>query len=406
MISRLSQKVEPFIGRRVQLSPVQRGRYSATIGETTPFLHKLCAGDLELLKKRITFSIENPHDDGRSIVIPLQNPIEIDGKPIASLRLKGVFPRVGSNKMVEKYTEGFGFPTRLFDISANIISSRTGRDDLEYSAKGTMSYQRVEKETATALILGPQRTDPLLAFGLYDDLNFNGLPPGFVIYGLERGREDVRVRVHLYETVEHSGVIPPKADDLAKSTGKLLREAHENNILHRSSHLGNFGLFNQGEARIVDFDAGEKLSNIAKESRLTHLYLDVARTIYDFMDHIIYPEKFDDDYSDIPIYLTPLVPFFLWGYFRGDMSLPVVKGLEQFIDKMEYSWNLKETFVVLPSIRNGMIAVPGTPTPIDAFVKLWTTPVGTKTDMDDFKTNPFFVLLRGALASLPFCGQA
>jgi hypothetical protein len=401
MISRLCGKIENITQRRVDLHRIQRGvfRYSVNVGEAAPFLNKLSSADLELFKRRATFSIDNPNQGQRSVIVPLQNPIQLGDVAINALRLKGAFPRTQAENstIVEAYSEGIGFCRRLFDREGSTISMRTERGAEEFSGKGTMNYRSLENEVETALILGTEITDPLLGFGIFDELTFCDQPVGLAIYGMQR-TDDIRYLHRISKIVEEEHSIMEETGN-SERIGKLLRLTHEDRkIIHSMPHLENFATSPGDRMVMADLDHSKRSLSLPKEVRATHMFTDLSRTINDYMREWRVEVVYDGESEIVDFYLTRLLPHFLWGYFAGDTSIPFVRDVERCLNDRD-DRSLFEVFGVLPKFGPGFAQPILHPTLIDPIVDVHGSPVGTKVDLESY-SNPYFMAFYSALKAL------
>ena len=334
-------------------------RYAVELTEIRSFLNRLSASDRDLFTKRATFSIKSCDQDERTVIIPLQSPLEIEGKTIYALRLKGVYPQAKEG-LVLPYKEGNGFVSYLLPVTGkDIISSTTERTD--FSAQGSMNLKRLKSEVLTALELGPNRTDMLLGFGTYEDLQYNGQPVGFSVYGMER-KDDVRVLTYLKtkygERMSHDreerprwAIIPPTSTILAQNTGRLLREMHEIGLIHGYPHLGNYGILDPQQCRLLDLDTAVRMSTIPAEQRAAFIYLDLARVINDFMKDKYSILSKEEDHSIPNACFMPLLPHFLYGYFKGTQAQAFLKGIMRFVENNSFDSSLRaELFTMFGSL--------------------------------------------------------
>lgn len=350
-MNQLCHTAQKLLKRQLTGTAIARGeyRYAVRLNETHKFLNKLEEDDLACLKKYLTYSFDQVNLDVRSVVIGLKRPVSIAGRMILALRLKGIYPRVSKENKVEAYTMGNGYAGRVIEVSEGArLSARMSQGMSEVSPRGTMSLERLTREVEVALKLGPETTDLLLGFGHFEELRYNGQEVGFVVYGIER-QEDIRLITGWKGRIAKTGLLP-KANHLAVHTGQLLRSMHDRSLAHRYPHLGNYAALNNMEARLLDLDTAIDLGQTAEVARPAILYLDLARTIND------YQKVFDFKHPryrsmDREVRLTPLLPHFLWGYFKGDRSLSFVSDLAELIDKPEYE--LVAHFGELPRFSEG-----------------------------------------------------
>lgn len=349
MLTELYGAVQRITKRPIAHHNISGGgfRFPARITEVFHFLTKLSPHDLDIFKQRATFSIENPNQDERSTVIPLENPIEIEGRTILALRLKGIFPRTAENGQVQAYKEGKGFVEKILKVvGKDLICSDPKKSSVEYSAQGSMRFTKLKTEVETALQLGGELTDFLLGFGIFEGLEFDGQPIGFAIYGMER-KEDLRVQRYFHRRIKETGSLD-NLQELASSVGKVLRKIHQQNLVHRYPHLGNFGLSLPNHCRVLDLDTTFALSSVPAEWRPALLYLDLSRTINDLMRSIRYEDIYDGEAEIADVFLTPLIPFFLHGYFVGDAGLLLSDQIARFILPGAPAEDLFRTFGYCP----------------------------------------------------------
>jgi len=396
-VAQLCQKVANLVGRHPRLQNVNRGQYRHAIqlAQITPFLNSLSANDRSVLNLVATATHDKVKPDHRSQIIPLEQPIQSEGREILSLRLKGVYPRVTEDGKVKPYVEGNGYLKRIMEPAGETrVAVRMERDASEISPYGSLRLERLTKEIETALILGPKMTDQLLGFGVYEDLRFDQQPIGFLIYGMER-KEDVRMIGHLSSHVRQTGRLP-EAEDQAIKSGSLLRSMHDQELIHGFPHMGNYAVIGDRSARLLDLDATVKLGSVPAEDRAAYLYLDLSRAINDYQRHFLYEDIYDGevDYEYVPS--TPLLPFFLWGYFRADISMPFVKMLQEFVVEPQSVSRLLQRFGDLPEFGNGW-RQGNDFTLIEPTVRLYSMREPGQIDLQDFTSNPLFAQFFEAL---------
>jgi len=398
---KLCEKISEITKNPVAFNSISKGtlRYSVKIGEVSPFMRKLSKPDLEFFKRRATFSMNNMRKDKdeRSVIIPLENPIEINGKTVMALRLKGIFPQANEKGEVLSYKDGSGYvPTLLKVAGENKIRSTTTRDVQDYFPWGTMGSEAIEKEVGAALLLGPEMTDLLLGFGIYEDLTFCGKPVGFAIYGMER-EKDIRVLEYLKGYIETCGKLPD-AGNQAIQTGQLLRQMNDLGLSHGYPHLWNYAKVSQDKAKILDLDTAVNWENIPKEERVANIFLSLSHTINDYMKCFIYKSEYDGEVEKEYVHLTRLLPFFLLGYFGNDSSSLFVKAVERFTEKDRSDKELRDAFGVLPTYCSQFVweTRGRAQTLIEPVIQLYKT-IGSTVDLENFKNNPLSGLFYQAI---------
>ena len=309
--------------------PQRASGYAARFVEYSPFIHKISESraDLLALVKGLTCSVRSLPTTTRTMIIPLQNSLEINGKTVRALRLKGVYPRVLENGEVAPYTDGGGTVRRAFRPSggSEIVVDDIGGD--QASSRGTMPFSSLMNEARVARQLGHNYTDLLLGYGFFDGLSYDGEEVGFVIYGMER-EDDLRVAEYFKRFVVAGEELPEFAHNIAIDVGSRERYLYSFFFLaHQFSHLGNFALNPSGEVRMVDLDSVECLVSLPVAERMTYMYLDLARTMSEL--YVPYGNRRDISFAS-------LVPFFLYGYFLGDTSSPFMQEVAKFVSSRSY----------------------------------------------------------------------
>ncbi|MFH1387469.1 MAG: hypothetical protein ABIH50_07380 [bacterium] len=255
-------------------------RYSVKLTELKPFVDALMKTphDHELFCQRATYSLEVDLKikDRRSVVLMLRDPIDVEGKKIKALRLKGVFPQRGKRHTVKSYSDGSGVVDRayLFEEKAQI---KTG--PYTPGAMGTMTAGYLTKEVEAAQKLDGQ-TDLLLGYGIYENFTYLGKPVGFVVYGMERV---VDSRMASYSS-------PTEILALLNKTGQALRACHEAGVIHGFPHLGNVALDPGQKVRLVDLETASLLPYIPSHLWPSNMYFDLARTTWDIFSMSNNPE--------------------------------------------------------------------------------------------------------------------
>src|SRR3989339_618161 len=231
-------------------------RYSSQIFEVKSFLAILSIEDRKAFWRFATSSFEHEKDK-RSAIIRLINPIEIEGRLIMSLRLKGVAPKETDGK-VKAYSTGAGFINKDITCMGKNIIGLTYKSPNDYQADGTMTMTKLSNEVEGAIMLGPEITDLLLGFGFFEGLTYNDKPVGFAIYGMER-EEDLRVgemldRAETPETTE-------KYRPYIIRAAELHRMEHDRRFFHGFLHPHNMAFGPKGSLRVVDLDGSYDFVN-------------------------------------------------------------------------------------------------------------------------------------------------
>lgn len=329
MITAFCQKIAETIQRPVKSASLSGSklRYSAEFFPLYPFLDRLNRRDLSRFTKTATFSIRQTYQDTRSAVIQLDMPFEIEGRRVRSLRLKGIFAQAIKG-IVKAYEEGDGFvDTLVKPVGEGKIIGVRERQATEYSAKGTMRFDELEAEVKAAIKLGPEITDILLGYGIFEKLSFNGQPVGFVVYGMERQSDD---RCGFSEdSAKGQGYLRSEFGPIVEQMGNLLRGMHERQLFHGYPHEGNFGINHDDmKVRLVDLDTAVEWASLPPDARLAFLYLDLSKAI----SHFYESRGFLDEDHDIRTFsLIPLLPHLFWGYFKGDTTIKFVRRLRSFM---------------------------------------------------------------------------
>ena len=333
---------QQIIGRKIAPQNFGGGFLHAPkvqIFEVIPFLDRISSSNFLSINKIFATDAQPYPEDERSIVIPLDQPINDD---ILAIRFKGIYPKVAKNGVVEPYTAGRGLQNIFFTAIGTELKCEYGGDG-PYSPYGTLSSKNLEREAKAALLLGPQITDTLLGFGIYPRYTFNTAPVGFAIYGMKR-KVDIRLDDYLKNSVKNTHALPPSSDELARHSGEMLREAHIKGLIFGyNRNANNYGVNSPTEARLLDLETATALSSVPREARSLLIYVDLARTIRDLLG--------SSSYGDWPwqsVDCTPLLPFFLWGYFKGDTKLPFVQQLVKFTNGSYKEKELFDTFGYAP----------------------------------------------------------
>ncbi|GEM_PF-6467372 len=321
-MNRLNMRTALEFGRPVQqLRRFERpGGAMSVFGEFVPFVDKLGRLSREKLVELGTpFPAGCRELDERSRTIPIRSrifpflPVSITVGPeyqemrVNCLRVKGCLPQHRGG-VVDVYGQGLGYCSYHYDVPGeHLISSHPKRPE-ELSALGTVTLRELEKEARAAIASGPGITDLLLGFGEYD-LCFMGEPVYYLVYGMERKRDE-RMFYHLLKMSLFNGPRLLGAEHLARQNGKLLRDFHDiTGYCHGYATLGNLALTGIGNMRLVDLESAQKLPENSALGA-PYRYLDISRTAVDYMRGIRLGDK--------EISLMRLLPHFLLGYFGPD----------------------------------------------------------------------------------------
>jgi hypothetical protein len=388
----LLRNVQSICGKTPQIFRIPKQdkyRFGVKVYEIERFKRLLSKNDLEHLKRRATYSVEVNRKDVRTIIVPLENPVVIKGNTIYALRLKGVLPQVREEGAVASYKSGNGFVKfKMEGFGRDSIRIVENEDQAEFQAYGTLRYSKLKVEVEAALALGNRTTEELLGFGLFEGLEFEGVPVGFAIYGMER-RRDVRVGGEFVRQIGKRGGALPEAGDLVAHTGELLRRMHEEGMAHGFPRLDNYRKQNDGLAKLLDLDSTQNILRIPKDKRLPFIYLDLSRMINDYQRDIWYEEVYDREVEADYAQLTPLLPFFFWGYFRGDVSLPFVREMKQFVEDPVSVWRVNETFGQLPNF-GGRWRRGGTFTLMEPIIQLYSGGGGGELSLSEYRSERLF----------------
>ncbi|MFA5098419.1 MAG: hypothetical protein WC490_07350 [Candidatus Margulisiibacteriota bacterium] len=304
--------------------------------------------NLGMSRKQFAFAVtraaaaDSPRTDERTAVISVKNtPL---GEQFSSLRLKGVFPRLDETGGMETYLRGRGrAELHLGAVAPHTIGGWAETFD-ELSPYGSMRLDRLKIEMDTAAHLGTGMTDSLLGFGIYEQPLFRGDMAGFAVYGMTRDM-DVRLGPYLEAKVSTCG-ITQDVMALAVHSGGLLRQMHTAGRKHTYPHHGNFAVESETAAKIVDLDSSEDIRALEPDHLAPQLYLDLARGIYDYMADYL-AERHNPRSR---FYAVPLLPHFLWGYFKGDTSLAFVRMIEPWLNGQKSDEEYRSMFGYLPGM--------------------------------------------------------
>ena len=358
MIRPLGQKIQALVTTQLVYHVLQQRKrgYPVQVAEVVPFMEQL---------KRQPYSYEQfihfitgaetfcrDFFDQRSIVIPLRQPLRINGRNIFALRLKGVLPQVYRDKdQVVPHKGGLGAPNYVFEPQAEGFryNVRLLSEDKDFEPKGAMSFSCLAAETTAALVLGSEQTDCLLGFGLFGHLEYIGSPVGFVVYGLETKR-DVRLGLHFAETQGQT------LNDLAEKMGATLRQAQQK-IVHRAPTATNFGLRLGRQIKILDLEKALPISSIPQSARAAFLMIDILKASKDY-----YELAFQGITS------LKLLPNFFAGYFNQERESSFCQEIKPYVGRPHGQETLKQVFGFLPTGDQATSGVNPSPSLVDPYV--------------------------------------
>jgi len=355
MITAIIQRATALTGRQPILSnlnPEGNGQ-KVKIVEVNPFTRGLRSSAVAWQQFQDLAAVldldKTTVKDNRSEITGLDEGLDINGIGLKALRLKGIYPCFGGTTVMP-YTHGDGVYPLFVALGDGVIENRP-RQDHEYAPRGTMTLSAIEREVETALELGPDKTDLVLGFGIFEDLSFFKQSVGFVIYGVQES-SDVRLFSQIEKEINRLRKLYPLGSDptgllrlpsygkeMAFESGRKLKYMH---VLarkkHGCPHLGNYRSKSEMGLRLLDFEASVSFFNLPRETWLEYLYLDLARMMHEY-DRIIGGFLGLSGES-----MLPLLPHFLWGYFQEQADLPFGQRVKQFIDKEHGVGDIMNTF--------------------------------------------------------------
>ncbi len=201
----------------------------------------------------------SPVDEWRTIYLVLEEPIQVNGRVITQLRIKGFRPQIDSaTKRIKPY-RGVGHVRTVIRPTQNgLMIPVPGYIEPD----GTMGYGAAQKEFEVMSISSntTHKTDIPIALGKFTDrdyefVEFGSLPTGFVIAGMEG--DDQRVaKQYLPGNLRplwvvgniRTGQTTPLSDvfesnqKFFESLGKTIAGYHIAGLTHYFLHPGNWGI--------------------------------------------------------------------------------------------------------------------------------------------------------------------
>ncbi|MFH1460583.1 MAG: hypothetical protein ABIG64_09495 [Candidatus Omnitrophota bacterium] len=294
---------------------------------------------IEAMRKLITQDRNGKINDIRSGVITLESPIIYNRLEIKALRLKGIYPQVENNQVLE-YLKGKG---KTPGVPTSDEYGRIINDGPATTSYGTTSYEDAKAELMfdQKLLQAGISVDMPLAEGYYNKITFNNQRVGFSIFGME-DEQDIRLK-HSRDT------------KYLKQMAVLLRAMHDAGFAHRFPYFGNFGLVRtkQGEKLVIrDLECMIELNKINSSPIITYRWLDIQRILWDFLLH---RQGHPDEMILVPTDRTvELVPEFVKGYFGENWRDYIdISKMPRLTDEESLGWlfNLEIAEALKPYLK-------------------------------------------------------
>jgi hypothetical protein len=239
-----------------------------------------------------------------------------------SIRLKGVNPKVGRGGVIAPHFGPGNVSHRV--VIAEDASLVTVPGDL--NPEGTMFFDNAEREAETALKLGQEITDEVLGLGSYDGFSFQGRKVGFVIFGLPSA-DDCRLQstianlmLNFIGRVGDPAAVMAIFPLIVNKIGRLMKGAHDRELVHLYPHLGNFRLdfqvnnfpefkLDPESTRLVDLETAKDTSALPAEIKAAWRYRDLSRLFADLA-----LMRFGARFADLSLPLEKYLPDFFDGY--------------------------------------------------------------------------------------------
>ena len=259
-------------------------------------------------------------EEGRTLYMALDAPLEIANRKIAALRIKSIRPRLNDDGTVRSYPVGStGYAP--YTIVTHPDGSYTKRPNPP-EPHGTMTQVSASREIdimKRLLDVPGVEADIPIGWGRLNFRLHEKEPTAFVIAGLKA--DDTRLNIslrHLHmvsrRTGERTLLQPEQARQAVTSIALMLRRLHDAGIYHGSVYFANLGVEKrvQGDLAIVLRDFGlsaEKTAlgpSFSKTQDAALRFLDLWRLLYDLLVNEL-------DY---------LVVDFIRAYFQGSHIPP------------------------------------------------------------------------------------
>lgn len=232
---------------------------------------------------------------GRSILVRLGNPIEIDGRKIRAIKIKGIVYKDEDGRISPPIMEEYnGIMQRQYYFKWK--DGRIVKEKVSPRAKGGVELSKAKNEFNMARDLwnlGLGGVYPI-GYGRYTSpsMRFNNKEMGFVILGIEDendrrlGGQFRREYVLLFEDKSLRDFLIYYSWVMYK-VGRRLRELHEQGFVHDSLHLNNMGLIGK-EIYFFDLSTSRrKLKDESDEEFLFYQFLDYVSILHSLHRHLI-----------------------------------------------------------------------------------------------------------------------
>jgi hypothetical protein len=227
---------------------------------------------------KATWKIE-PEDSevwGRSILIRLEEPIQIGNRKIDIIKIKGVVNDEGKTPPLMEPYIGKG----RVDIDIKLDSDgKPCYEKTKYKPKGGALLKHAVHEFNMARLMERDGLRPALAlgYGEYTERLFDGERTGFVIFGYEESQ-----RMSDYLEARLNEVSKGKTDivnDIYRKIGRTLREIHQKGYVHHFPHADNFTINSKGEVVIHDLDNCMRRCDFSDEVFIYNIIFDFVYMI-------------------------------------------------------------------------------------------------------------------------------
>ncbi|MBF0384853.1 MAG: hypothetical protein HQL27_03180 [Candidatus Omnitrophica bacterium] len=353
-----------------QLTLYDRSLFEAIVGGNRAEQEKLLADLQQNGKVYINLNEIGNEEEGRTIYLSLENPINIDGRIIKVLRCKGVRPVLHEDGTPKVYTGERGAVHNINVVGDN--GNIYKKPNTLLKPFGSMFENEAKREfeiMQEGLTSSAFNTDYPIGYGVYENLSLgeDGKKLGFVVAGMEgddfRFHVDTRTResemgldkelmvVRDVKDLDYIRFSKEEQAEIFTQIGQQLRAYHAKGYFHRNPHLGNIGLarLSKGKYKVLLKDLGDSYTGSEiGESQLKDLgyrFLDLARMVFDLAYPYAVPVKGVDETETVMASADWLVEPFISGYF-SDMSKDVLSDLirevETYLSPMYVNFTLGE----------------------------------------------------------------
>lgn len=319
--------------------------------------------DLEMLKACVRWEIDPPfYSDGRTSFIPRNDDLDVGGIPVKAYKIKGLGacgqgkahpPR--DEQFFQRTVGGGGAEADFMSRMQVLIHTGVNPDGSfrpivdPPKPIGGMKFSRAENEFKNAQTLMDNGVPAIMpvAYGKYNNLNWDGEPMGFVVLALpirDHFRVSEMFEPQRSEMGENVGLSPylmsflerrfdfirpdrpgfPVAKfvyDVEKSCGGLLRGFNNSGLCRFAGHTGNYSYDLGARTAILhDLDSSVQIDSLAPAARGLSIVRDLESSIFGFIHSFLHSEMHKVCSKDI---LKDNNPFegFLIGYFGDNKSV-------------------------------------------------------------------------------------